>query len=238
MPVSVSEVATQLPLLKLLSAELRKEVLRSAKVLSYPKRAMILAKGQREDQLGFVVSGQLQVIDHLPNGREIGLNLISAGSFFGELTVIDQYPRSASVMALKPTEILWLPGVDARRMFFESPPVAEAMLQHFARMIRRMSVLQALQGIPNVFQRVSALLNFIKEVTPGGLAQIPNMPTHQEVAIMINTSRETVSRAISELVKTGVLEKDVKRLIIRQPEKLAEFTEEKRFHFSDQSFLR
>jgi DNA-binding GntR family transcriptional regulator len=55
---------------------------------------------------------------------------------------------------------------------------------------------------------------------PGGLVAIQNLPKQQEIAIMINTSRETVSRAIAHLVATGVLEKDFRRLIVRDPNRL------------------
>lgn len=49
---------------------------------------------------------------------------------------------------------------------------------------------------------------------------IDNMPTQQEIAIMVNTSRETVSRALHILIQNGVVEKDLRRLIIRLPDRL------------------
>ena len=50
---------------------------------------------------------------------------------------------------------------------------------------------------------------------------IEKMPTQQEIAIMVNTSREKVSRAIQILLQKGVVEKDLRRLIVRQPEELS-----------------
>jgi DNA-binding IclR family transcriptional regulator len=92
------------------------------------------------------------------------------------------------------------------------------MMKHCTDLIRRMSDLRSLQAIPNAFTRVFALINYFKIIGPGGLEVIEDAPTQQEMAIMVNTSRETVSRAISELMRMGVVEKDLRRLIIRKPE--------------------
>jgi len=222
------EALDKLPLLNLLPPERFDQVLSRARVTVYSKRAVVLAKGQTADSLGFLLSGKLQAISHLPDGQEVGLNIIETGHFFGELLVVDNTPRSASVVALLPSHVLWLPGDLARSMFYEHPPVAEAMMKHFAQVIRRMSELRAAQALPNAFQRVFALLHYLKEKAPGGLEQIDNMPTHQEISIMINSSRETVTRAIAVLLNANVVQKDMRRLIIRAPDRLKELVDGKR----------
>ncbi|MEN9313884.1 MAG: hypothetical protein RIS35_277, partial [Pseudomonadota bacterium] len=148
------------------------------------------------------------------------------GGFFGELSVIDRRPRSATLVALAPAVVIQVPGDAARRLFFEYPPVAEALMQHLARSIRRMSDLRALQAMPGAFQRVYALLGYVSEAGPGGLQVIDDVPTHQEISIMVNTSRETVTRAIAQLLRSGVVEKDRRRLIIRDPAALERLIED------------
>ncbi len=222
------EALAKLPLFNLLPPDRLDALLKHAQFASYAKRAIVLAKGQTTDSLGFLLSGKLQAIGHLPDGQEVGLNIIETGQFFGELLVVDRHPRSASVLAVLPSMILWLPGEVARRMMFDHPPVAEAMMRHFAQVIRRMSDLRAAQALPNAFQRVFALLHYIKEEAPGGIEQIDNMPTHQEISIMVNVSRETVTRAIAALTKTHVVQKDMRRLIIRLPGQLQELVNGKR----------
>ena len=64
------------------------------------------------------------------------------------------------------------------------------------------------------------------EQAPGGMWVINDLPTHQEIAIMVNTSRETVTRALSSLVAAGVVEKDMRRLLIRKPDALKRLAEE------------
>ena len=222
------EALARLPLLNLLPAERLAALMKHSQLATYAKRSVVLGKGQTADSLGFLLAGKLQVIGHLPDGQEVGLNIIETEQFFGELLVVDRHPRSASVIAVSPSRVLWLPGEHARRMLYDHPPVAEAMMQHFTQVIRRMSDLRAAQALPNAFQRVFALLHYIKEEAPGGIEQIDNMPTHQEISIMVNVSRETVTRAIASLLKSSIVQKDMRRLIIRSPQRLQELVNGKR----------
>jgi CRP-like cAMP-binding protein len=89
-----------------------------------------------------------------------------------------------------------------------------------AATVRMAANYRTILGMPSAPQRIFALLNQFSKVAPGGLVVIDNMPTQQEIAIMVNTSRETVSRAIHVLIQNGVVEKDLRRLIIRLPDRL------------------
>jgi CRP/FNR family cyclic AMP-dependent transcriptional regulator len=220
------EILVRMPLLRLLEPRQLDRLAEVSRLVRYPKRATLVRKGQNLDHLAFLVSGRLQVVDYLPDGREIGLNMIQAGGFFGELSVIDRRPRSATLVALAPTVVIQVPGDAARRLFFESPPVAEAVMQHLARSIRRMSDLRALQAMPGAFQRVFALLNYLSEPAPGGIKVIDDAPTHQEISIMVNTSRETVTRALSQLLRAGVVDRDHRRLVVRDPAALERLIED------------
>jgi CRP-like cAMP-binding protein len=211
------ELLQRMPVLGLLTDAQLDRVMAASRLVKYPKRSTVVRKGSDFDHFAFLVSGKVQVVDYLPDGREFGLNIIQAGGFFGELSVIDRQPRSASLIALTPAIVIQVPGDVARKLFYEYPPVAEAMMKHLALMVRRMSDLRALQAMPGAFQRVFALLSYVKEVAPSGMQLINDVPTHQEIAIMVNTSRETVTRAIARLIATGVVQKDMRRLIIRKP---------------------
>jgi CRP-like cAMP-binding protein len=182
---------------------------------------VVCRKNDAPDGLYLLASGRLQVVEITEDGREVGLNLIHPGAFFGELSVIDGLPRSAHVVAMETSVVGVLSTAEAGRLFYQVPEMAEAMMRHLAGMVRSMSRHRVLLGIPNAYQRVFALLSQMSSAMPGGLIVVQNLPRQQQIAIMLNTSRETVSRAIAELVQAGVVEKDGRRLIVRRPIELA-----------------
>lgn len=214
------DVIRNLPLLSLLSDEMFSRVIREAKVTFFEKHATVIGKGGMHDWMGFVLDGRLQVVDTLSNGIEVGLYILKPGQFFGELSVIDRQPRAASLIAMIPCEVLILSGDLARRLFFNVPAIAEAMLSHFSQIVRRTNELRTLLSIPQAPQRLYALLVYLMQSSHGGLVVVEPMPTHHELSIMINTSRETVTRALGALQRLGVVEKDHARLIIREPQRL------------------
>ena len=182
----------------------------------------ILHKGDTGDHLLFLLSGRLQAVDITEGGREIGLSFLEPGDYFGELSIIDGMPRSASVVACEPSMYALLSRPQALELIHNNPLVAERVLKRFAASIRRASNFQTILGIPNAFQRVYALLLYLAQKGQGGLVVIERLPTQQEISIMVNTSRETVSRAIHMLIQRGVVEKDLRRLIVRRPDVLRE----------------
>src|SRR3569623_1450345 len=187
---------------------------------TFARRELVCRKEDAADGLYMLFTGMLQAVDIAEDGREIGLNLIKPGSFFGELSVIDGHPRSAHVIALQPSTVGVIPQNAAREVFYKLPATAEAMRKHLAALVRNLAAVRALLAIPNAQQRGYALLQQLAQQMPGGLVTIQNLPKQQEIAIMINTSRETVSRAIAHIVTTGVLEKDFRRLKLRDPPRL------------------
>lgn len=215
------ELLKKIPLLANLSPGEVDKMLANLVLRQYPKRQMVIQKGAPGDSLMFLVSGQLQVVDVTEDGRDIGLRILKPGDFFGEIAVITGSTRSASVVALTQAVTVFLPRSVALWLFANSPPVAEKILCYLAEKIQRDSEFRSLLSIQNTFRRVYALLDqFRQKQTGNGPESLENLPTHQDMAIMINTSRETVSRALSRLMQAGIVEKDGHRLIIRKPAQL------------------
>jgi CRP-like cAMP-binding protein len=212
----------KIPLLSELSDEEIIRVKQDMRVRQYHKRDIVLQKGGHGDGLMFLLSGQLQVIDVTEEGRAIGLRMLVPGDFFGEIALINNSTRSASVVAMTDVLVAFLPASAAMHLFSHSPSVAKQMLRHLAQKIQRDSELRALLSINNTAKRIYTYLVLMKkkDPQPGEPAVVENLPTHQDIANMINTSRETVTRALAALTQQGIVEKDAHRLIIRDPEAL------------------
>lgn len=221
--VKVNHYTVQLrniPMLRDLSEEDMKLVVANLRVKQFNKREIVLQKGGIGDSLLFLLLGQMQVIDVTEDGRAVGLRMLEEGDFFGEIALINESTRSASVVALSNVLVAFLPGAVAMHLFSHSPAVAKLMLRHLAAKIQRDSEFRALLSINNTTRRIYAFIELFKKTVPGSMEVIENLPTHQDMAIMINTSRETVTRALLHLVQQGIVEKDLHRLIIRKPEEL------------------
>jgi len=213
----------KIPLLADLNDEEIQRVKLELRFRHYAKREIVLQKGGHGDGLLFLLTGQLQVIDITEDGRSIGLRMLAPGDFFGEIALINNSTRSASVVALSAVVVAFLPTATAMHLFSHSPSVAKQMLQHLAQKIQRDSEFRALLSINNTAKRIYTYLAMQNRQQPvaGAPAVLENLPTHQDIANMINTSRETVTRALAVLVQQGIVQKDGNRLIIVKPEALA-----------------
>ncbi|MFN3790827.1 Crp/Fnr family transcriptional regulator [Massilia sp.] len=211
----------KIPLLSDLTDEELLQVRSELRFRHYPKRSVVLHKGGSGDGLLFLLSGHLQVVDVTEDGRSVGLRMLSAGDFFGEIALINDSTRSASVVATTEVLVAFLPAGLALHLFSHSPSVARKMLGHLALKIQRDSEFRALLSINNTTRRIFTYIALMQQTAnPDGSRVIENLPTHQDIANMINTSRETVTRALLTLVQQGIAQKDTHRLIILDPEGL------------------
>jgi CRP-like cAMP-binding protein len=207
----------QIPLLAGLDPQTLAQVGQTMTFRSYAKGAYVLHKGDEGAYLLFLLSGRLRVVDLTEDGREVGLSFLLPGDYTGELSIIDGMPRSASVVAAEPSLLAFLHRARAQELIYTQPLVAERVLKRTVAKVRQASGYRTMLGINNAFQRFFTLICQMAAPGPGGLVVIENLPTQQEIAAMINTSRETVSRALHVILEKGIVEKDLRRLIVRNP---------------------
>jgi CRP/FNR family cyclic AMP-dependent transcriptional regulator len=209
----------KIPLLAEVSDEDIARIKPELRIRRYAKREVVLHKGGSGDGLLFLLSGQLQVIDVTEDGRAIGLRMLAPGDFFGEIALINNSTRSASVVATTEVLVAFLPAPTAMHLFSHAPSVARQMLQHLAQKIQRDSEFRALLSINNTARRIYTFLVLMQKKNPDGTV-VENLPTHQDIANMINTSRETVTRALLSLTQQGIVQKDAHQLRILNPQAL------------------
>lgn len=215
MPVHVNFLA-RIPLLAPLPAELREQLAARMRRLELPRRAVALEKGRQGQGLGFVLNGRLQGLDFTLDGREAGLYFVGPGDFFGELSTIDGLAAPEHVVAIAKSEILHLPEADARQLLLAHPQAAAALARRLAARLRMTIAQRSLLALPNPLTRLAAQLLALADAE----GMISDAPTHQEIAIMINTTRETVSRNIQTLLAQGLVARDGNHLRLMRIEAL------------------
>lgn len=168
---------------------------------SYPRGSVILFEDDPGDALFIVREGRVKVVLVGEDGREVILGVLAVGDHFGELSLIDDQPRSAHVIAMEDATLLVLRRDDFRRRVEETPAVAWALMQELSRRLRRADDKIGGLVLLDVPGRISRLL--LDAALAAGSDQLDKPLTHQTIADMIGASRETVSRAMKEFQDSG-----------------------------------
>ncbi|MEK6598631.1 MAG: Crp/Fnr family transcriptional regulator [Gemmatimonadota bacterium] len=169
----------------------------------FPKGNVILMQGDPGDALFVIASGQVKVVLIGDDGREVILSVLGSGSFFGEMALLDDDPRSAHVVAMEDATLLQLRRDDFRVRLRSSPDVAIALLRELTRRLRRADDTIGSLALRDVNGRIAHLLLDLAEEEDGG--RITRRLTHATLAQMVGASRETVSRTLRALVKAGAI---------------------------------
>jgi CRP-like cAMP-binding protein len=217
MPVSL-QLLSQFPLLRPLQREALEPLSQRMALREFARRAMVISKDTPSQDLGFLVDGRLQGVDFTVDGRGVGLYFVEPGDYFGELPLVDGRAPSEYVVAAVKSTVAFLDGAAARELITRHPELAQAVMQRLADRVRSVMAQRTLLSLPNPFQRLCALLLQLPRRESGGVAEVEQAPTHQELAIMINASRETVTRAFQVMFLRGILvrEGNALRLIDRK----------------------
>ncbi len=184
---------------------------------TYARDNIIVSQEDPGDALFVVCSGKVKVVLYGESGREVILSLFSPGEFFGEMALLDNQPRSANVIAVVPSTLLVL----ERRAFAEHlerhPKTALKILAEMSRRLRRADSAIGDLALVDVLGRVARFLRELADAEgekADGCVIIRNRPTQQDIASMIGTSRETVSRALSDFQRRGFLEMSGRKIVL------------------------
>ena len=179
---------------------------------SHPKGSVIVFEDDPGDSLYLVRQGRVKVVLVGEDGREVILGVLGVGEHFGELSLIDEQPRSAHVIAMEDTSVLVLRSEDFRRRVEANPAVAWALMQELSRRLRRAdSKIHGLALLDVPGRIAHLLLDFARE---GGSDTIDKPLTHQTIAHMIGASRETVSRTMRDFQNQGWINVERRRIAL------------------------
>ena len=188
---------------------------RCAQSRSYPRGAVVVSQGDDAHGMFVVRSGSLRDFLMHENGRELTLSHHGAGDYFGELALLDEAPRSASVMTLEPCELLYIGRSDFLTMLRASPDSMGALLRNLVARIRTLTRNVHAFALEDVFGRIHRLFDTV--ATPEGEHWVvePRL-TQQEIANLVGASREMVNRIVRDLVAGGYIANERNRIVIRR----------------------
>jgi CRP-like cAMP-binding protein len=167
------------------------------------KNEVLLLRGDTVTTLHIIASGQVKLVATGEDGREVILSTRGIGDFFGELSLFDNEPLNATVIATEDTDLLLLRREEFYRFLKESPDIAIGLLRTFTGRLRRAETRISTLALLGVPQRVAHVLLDLADEHDGALIAQP--VTHRFLAQLVGTSRETVSRVMSQLSDEGVI---------------------------------
>lgn len=185
-----------------------------AVVNRFRKNTIVVSKGQESDAMYVVVSGRLRVYLDDEQGNEITIRLLEPGDVFGELALLSGAPRSANVMTIEDCEL----SIVSRDSFMGclgansqlGIRIIRALVQQIQEMTEEISTLALL----DVYGRVRTTLERMAKEHDG--KQVTDRITHQELANMVGSSREMVSRILRDLKAGGYISTRDKRITIEK----------------------
>lgn len=200
---------SQCAVFKGLPQEALEDVARRLQVRSGAAGTLLVAQDEPGDSLFVVLAGRVKVALFGDNGREVTLAILRPGEVFGEVSLIDGSPRSANVVAMVDSQVLALTREAFLQHLRSCPQTALNLMGEMARRIRQADeaiVGLALQDVEGRLSRMLARLAREEgDVNVEGGLLLRRRPTQQELANMVGSSRETVSRTFASLIRRGLM---------------------------------
>jgi CRP/FNR family transcriptional regulator, cyclic AMP receptor protein len=188
---------------------------------SFGRNATIIGAGDPTDSLYIVISGRLKVLMSDEQGREVILAILSPGEFFGEMGLLDDSPRSASVVTLEPSELLTISKIDFKRSLAENFELSLNVMRGLVQRLREADRKIGSLALMDVYGRVARLLLEMAEDINGEKVVVKKL-SKQDIAKMVGASREMVSRVMKDLQLGGYLEPRGRSIVLRETILLAE----------------
>jgi CRP-like cAMP-binding protein len=189
----------------------------------YKKGAFIYLPDEDADKIFFISEGRVKIGSLGENGKEITKAILGKGEVFGELALISDNKRSDFAQAMEKTHLCVLPKDQLNAMMRERNGLSTFLLQLFGSRIMRME--KRLETLVFKDSR-SRIVHFLVELNEkrgervGYEWVVRKFLTHQEIANLTATSRQTVTTVLNELKNDNVITFDRRRLLIRELETL------------------
>lgn len=191
------------------------ELVRLGAVRNFAKGAIVVTEGEPALSMYVIQQGRLRVYVSGDDGREVELNVLGPGEYFGEL-MLDGQTRSASVIALTPAKLTMIVRDEFERILRQRPDIAFHVIQHLIQRVRALS--RNVQGLvsKDVYGRVAQLFAELAR-EEGGARFVPGPLSQQAIADRVGASRSMIHRILHDLVDGGYVSIERDRIVLVKP---------------------
>ena len=192
---------------------------------NYENDSVILFEREKSEGLFIIAEGKVKVSRFSYDGREVILTILNESDIFGEMSILDGHPRSATVTAIEDSEVFIIKKADFLKLLKNNHDVAIAMLQELTRRLRGADMkIEALSTKDAKGKIATVLIQLADEIgrIKHGQVEIEKLPYQYNLANMAGTSRESISRTLHSFANNGFVEMEGSGLRILNYEKFKE----------------
>lgn len=214
----------KIPFLSALTPKHLREVYRIGRELEVSPNEPVFKKREGADAVFVVLSGRIKIFSRSPSKKSKTFAYLKTGDFFGEMSLVEDVTRTASATAVEPSRLLVIRKNDFKRLLAKDPNLAYYLLKTVCERLRLAN--EEIEGLlfRNILGRVSKTMMDLakKSGQPwnGGGLMLKERYTQQELADLVGTTREPLTRAISSLRRAGLVAHQDGRYAIPDPVKL------------------
>jgi CRP/FNR family transcriptional regulator, cyclic AMP receptor protein len=179
----------------------------------FPRGSYVIRAGEETDALYIILAGRAKVLIPDDDGNEVILSVIGPNEFFGEMGLLDDQPRSASVETLEACEMLRISRSAFLNCLKDNFDAAMLIIRNLVKRLREADRKIESLALIDVYGRVARLLIEMAKPVEGQWI-IEKAPPKQEIARMIGASREMVSRVVKDLNEKGVIRADKRKIYV------------------------
>ncbi|MBA2719974.1 MAG: Crp/Fnr family transcriptional regulator [Chloroflexi bacterium] len=217
--LSMSAALAAVPLFAGLDEEGLAGLAKGMRIRRFRRGETVFHLGDPGDALFIVMSGSIKIILPADSGDEAILATLRAGDFFGELALLDGAPRSATAVAIEPTETFILPRERFRELIATEPVMREALLATLAAEVRRLTHhVEELHFLDITGRLASRLVRLSAE--PGanrladGTIRLAGPLTQGDLAAMIGCTRQSVNKLLGMFTDDGLIRLEKDRIVV------------------------
>lgn len=196
----------------------------------YESRDMVVQQSDPGGELFVIIVGYLKVISAGSDGRDTALGVMGPGEVFGEVSVLDGGPRSATVCALEHCELLAIRREPLLRFLESSPKTAIQLLKVLTGWLRRLTErsedIAFLRVADRLAKRLAGLTDKYGIKQPDGTWRIPFKLSQQEIGELVSATRESANKQIKAWEQAGLLSQVGGHLVVHDLERLREQADE------------
>jgi CRP/FNR family cyclic AMP-dependent transcriptional regulator len=182
---------------------------------SYPKNTVIINENDVADSLYVIESGKVKVYCSDKNGKEFIMNTLGGGDYFGELALLDDDRRSASVRTMEKADFCIIYKQDFNQVLDLHPNIAKTLIRNITRRVRALTEKVKSLALQDVYGRVTKVLNSLATERNDEF-YVEEKLTQQDIADRVGASREMVARILKDLTIGGYISFENRHIVIHR----------------------